>query len=698
MKKNLLKSCLVAIGLVAGTMGAWADAGDVTTNIDIDFSNAIENETVVGEVGSMSIGQNSANPTEIANGILVLGNGTHSVSIPKANYAGTKDIVTVSFDLAFGKLTKKNVGFYFEDEKGSKIGEFSFCPYTGNLSVNDFGIETSDFYYGYNTVMWERRATFTIVYNYATKTITTSVLNHYGNKTTTHDVVMQNTNPIAKFCVTSNYNNQGRRCQFDNLKITTTEGDYSSATKTVTVKFVTEDNTEIPNAEIPENTTFNYIVDTNYEFVPTYPTTFMTDDYVYTYVSGGDKITVTDDVTMTLVYKKENREKVDVVLNCMDAEGNLLETRSVATDYPIGKDIVYGINKYIIKDGDLYEAEILDTKSAYYAATTQASSTPIEVSYKKRNVEGTPIFFADFGDTPSTDATSTEYLRASGGQTESSNKEIVLVPANTLSAGIYTFEVRHYKNRAPKFNVGETEFGVCSTGKNAGVMVTSIFENVLVAKGEKISVTPGGSSSWTDNMDYVLVTKVGDAKESVTVSAAKYATYVTKYNVTVPADVKVYAVKVNEAGTGIVKTEVAEGTVIPAGTGILVNAEEAGNYDFAVTNDDAQQLTDNELLAADGEGVTSDGETCYALGLLNGKVGFALVAKDVVIPAGKAYLKVSKASGAKFISMDGELTGINNVNIDTVAEKAPYYTLEGVKTLKPTKGVFIHNGKKVIIK
>lgn len=696
MKKNLLKSCLVAIGMVAGTMGAWADAGDVTTNIDIDFSNAIENETVVGKVGSMSIGQNSAYPTEIANGILVLGNGTHSVSIPEANYAGTKDIVTVSFDLAFGKLSKKNVGFYFEDEKGSKIGEFSFCPYAGSLSVNDFGIETSDFYYVYNTVIWDRRATFTVVYNYATKTITTSVLNHYGNKTTTHDVVMQNTNPIAKFCVTSNYNNKDRRCQFDNLKITTTEGDYSSATKTVTVKFVTEDNTEIPNAEIPENTTFNYIVDTNSEFVPTYPTTFMTDDYVYTYVSGGDKITVTDDVTMTLVYKKENREKVNVALNCMDTEGNLLETRSIATDYPIGKDIAYGINKYIIKDGNLYEADILGT--AYYVATTQASSTPIEVRYKKINVEGTPIFFADFGDTPSTDATSTEYLRASGGQTESSNKEIVLVPANTLSAGIYTFEVRHYKNRAPKFNVGETEFGVCSTGNNAGVMVTSIFENVLVAKGEKISVTPGGSSSWTDNMDYVLVTKVGDAKESVTVSAAKYATYVTKYNVTVPADVKVYAVKVNEAGTGIVKTEVAEGTVVPAGTGILVNAEEAGNYDFAVTNDDAQQLTDNELLASDGEGVTSDGETCYALGLLNGKVGFALVAKDVVIPAGKAYLKVSKASGAKFISMDGELTGINNVNIDTVAEKAPYYTLEGVKTLKPTKGVFIHNGKKVIIK
>ena len=125
---------------------------------------------------------------------------------------------------------------------------------------------------------------------------------------------MSSTKPIAKFCIGSNYDNKDRRCQFDNLKITTTEGNYSN--KTISIKYTTEDGLDIPNENIPENTVFSYSEATNTEFTPTYPSTFSTDDYIYTYVSGGDAFTVTEDKTVTLVYKKENREKVDIVLNC----------------------------------------------------------------------------------------------------------------------------------------------------------------------------------------------------------------------------------------------------------------------------------------------------------------------------------------------------------------------------------------------
>ena len=82
--------------------------------------------------------------------------------------------------------------------------------------------------------------------------------------------------------------------------------------------------------------------------------------------------------------------------------------------------------------------------------------------------------------------------------------------------------------------------------------------------------------------------------------------------------------------------------------------------------------------------------------LSDGKVGFALVAKGVVIPAGKAYLSVPKASGAKFFGLDGEATGINSVK--TAKADGAYYTLEGVKTTKPVKGLYIHNGKKIVVK
>ena len=695
MRKNLLKMCMVAIGLAMGTTRAWADTGDVTTNADIDFSNAISDDnTVAGSVGTMSIGQNSKCSTAITDGILYVGKGTHTVSIDETQRAGAKDVVTVSFEMAFGKLSKRYTGFSFQDADGASLGALSVNIYNGNFSSNDFGIALTDIDRSSSTASWSKKSTFTIVYDYAKKSITTTVTNAGANTTNTYTVAMSNTNPIAKFCVTSDYDNEGRRCQFDNLKITTTEGDYSGATKTVTIKYTTEDGSEIPSADIPDNTIFTDVVDANSEYTPTYPTSFQTDDNVYTYKSGGDMVTVTDDMTITLVYKKTARTKVDVVLNCVDGEGASIATRTLATSYPEGKQLYYGINKYIIKDGTLYEAEILTQGN--YAGKTEASSTPISATYTEKTVDGTPVYFADFGDTPSTDESSTQYLRASGGQTLSNNSKVVLVPAGTLPAGRYTFEVRHFKNRAPKFNVGDTEYGTCTTGSNSGVMVTSTFSDVPVGNGEEISVTPGGSS-YTDEMDYVLVTKVGELVETIAVSSAQYATYATNYNVVVPeSGVKVYTVKVNDEGTAVEKTEVAAGTVIPAGTGILVSAEE-GSYELSVTSDGAATIENNDLVAATSN-VTSDGASYYALAQKDGKVGFALVATDVVIPAGKAYLKVENASGAKFISMDGELTAIEGIEPEQQNADGAYYTLQGVKMQKLAKGLYIHNGKKVVVK
>lgn len=690
MKTNLFKSLLVAVMAIGAMGGVNADTGDVKTNVNIDFSNAISEDQVKGTVGSLNIAQNSSYPTEISNGILVLGKGIHNVIIPESERANDKDIVTTSFDLAFGKLNNRYSYFYFEDADGNKIGSFELNAYLSILN-NDFGIQTADMYYGNNTPIWDRRATFTITYDYAKKSITTAVLNHKDNKTATHIVAMSSTKPIAKFCIGSNYDNKDRRCQFDNLKITTTEGNYSN--KTISIKYTTEDGLDIPNENIPENTVFSYSEATNTEFTPTYPSTFSTDDYIYTYVSGGDAFTVTEDKTVTLVYKKENREKVDIVLNCIDENGETLEKQTVATNYPIEKSFTYGINKYIIKDGNLYVANTLG--KAYYAASVNATATPIDIKYKKVNTTGTPIYFADFGDKPNTNTSSTEYLRASGGETAASNSKIVLVPANVLAPGYYDFEIAHYKNRTPKFKVGDKEYGVCSTASNSGLMVTTNFKNVLVINGEEISVTPGGSS-YTDNMDYVLVTKTGDATKTVLVSEAGFATYATTKSVVVPEDenVKVMTVKVNAEGTAIELTEVKAGTVIPAKTGILVKAT-AGNHYFVVTSEAGTPL-DNDLKAAT-EAVTSDGAKYFALATLSdGKVGFAKVATGVNIPAGKAYLMVENGTPAKFFGLDGEATGINSVK--TAKADGAYYTLEGVKTTKPVKGLYIHNGKKIVVK
>lgn len=185
--------------------------------------------------------------------------------------------------------------------------------------------------------------------------------------------------------------------------------------------------------------------------------------------------------------------------------------------------------------------------------------------------------------------------------------------------------------------------------------------------------------------------------ETVSVSDAGFATYATKNNVKVPEDenVKVMTVKVNDEGTAIELNEVKAGTVIPAGTGILVKADQ-GNHNFVVTSKEGTELTNNNLVAATAD-VTSDGAKFFALTKIGDKVGFALVENGVVIPAGKAYLEVTKGTAAaKFFGLDGEATGINSVK--TAKADGAYYTLEGVKTTKPVKGLYIHNGKKIVVK
>lgn len=196
-------------------------------------------------------------------------------------------------------------------------------------------------------------------------------------------------------------------------------------------------------------------------------------------------------------------------------------------------------------------------------------------------------------------------------------------------------------------------------------------------------------------LDYILLEKV--TSEDVAVSSVKFATYVPVINVVAPADVKVYTAKVNEAKSAVVLTEVPAGSVIAKGTPVLVGAEE-GSYAFAASAHEATTVADNDLKAAAAD-TKGDGATIYALVEQDGKAVFAPLKEGVAVSLGHAYLKLPAASATRFYSIQfgGETTGINEVNAAAKADGA-YYTLQGVKTSKAAKGIYIHNGKKVVIK
>lgn len=236
---------------------------------------------------------------------------------------------------------------------------------------------------------------------------------------------------------------------------------------------------------------------------------------------------------------------------------------------------------------------------------------------------------------------------------------------------------------APKGSMAK--YNVCGWG------TTEIYKYVDYNKGGELPYTIERSTYTVRSVELYL-----PATETVSVSDAGYATYATTNNIVVPKsnDVEVMTVKVNDDNSTITLNDVAAGTVIPANTGILVKADK-GDYNFVVTSDEGKDLENNSLVAAK-EAVPSDGSTYFALTKIGDKVGFAVVNNGVKIPAGKAYLKVPAATTAKFFGLDGEATGINSVK--TAKADGAYYTLEGVKTTKPVKGLYIHNGKKIVVK
>lgn len=86
------------------------------------------------------------------------------------------------------------------------------------------------------------------------------------------------------------------------------------------------------------------------------------------------------------------------------------------------------------------------------------------------------------------------------------------------------------------------------------------------------------------------------------------------------------------------------------------------------------------------------------------KNAFTPLTKEMAL-TNKAYLPIltSLVSDNKaketILIYDDEVTGINNLNASTRTNKDAWYTLAGQRIQNPSKkGIYIHHGKKVIIK
>ena len=170
------------------------------------------------------------------------------------------------------------------------------------------------------------------------------------------------------------------------------------------------------------------------------------------------------------------------------------------------------------------------------------------------------------------------------------------------------------------------------------------------------------------------------------ISAAGYATYCSSYDLSfVGTGVTAYIAEVS--GDDVTFTEVTEAK---ANTGLLLKAA-GGTYSLPIQ---ASTSTATSALV----GVLADTEVAagsFVLLNTNGKVGFYKTKNAFTVGAKTAYLPAS-TSARSFISLDGETTGISNVNVN--ANDNRVYDMQGRRVQQPTKGLYIINGKKVVVK
>ena len=181
---------------------------------------------------------------------------------------------------------------------------------------------------------------------------------------------------------------------------------------------------------------------------------------------------------------------------------------------------------------------------------------------------------------------------------------------------------------------------------------------------------------------------------SVAVTSAGYRTFASKYPLDFTGGVSgLKAYKATVSGSTVTFSEVTG--KVPAKEGLLLKAAE-GEHTIPVSATEPAAI-ENELV-----GVTAlTPMTDPIFVLLNGTkgIGFYRTTTAFNVSANTAYLPADVVAGARqFIGFDeeGEATGIEA--IERNQQKESVFNLNGQRVAQPSKGLYIVNGKKVVLK
>ena len=182
---------------------------------------------------------------------------------------------------------------------------------------------------------------------------------------------------------------------------------------------------------------------------------------------------------------------------------------------------------------------------------------------------------------------------------------------------------------------------------------------------------------------------------SATIGAAEYATFSCPAALDFSAEtgLTIYTVAVNADETEVTLTEVVNKQV-PANTAVVLHGP-SGTYTGQVLAS-ATPISNNHLKIAESE-MSGAAGNIYVLNKKNGVVGFYKLSDSGTLAAGKAYLQLTNP--APMLTMtEEETTGIQSLTSSLSQGEGDCYDLSGRRVSQPKNGLYIVNGRKVVIK
>ncbi len=216
---------------------------------------------------------------------------------------------------------------------------------------------------------------------------------------------------------------------------------------------------------------------------------------------------------------------------------------------------------------------------------------------------------------------------------------------------------------------------------------------------DKISITWSNGTPDTYTNYCTTITAV-----PVTMGTAGYATFACTEALdlsTLPDGLTAYRAVVD--GKTVTFKPISQ--AVPANTGLLLKGANNGNYEITIANSGAEVEGGNAFLVNTAGTTFSADNDYYYFGLKKDTFTFGTFdPATVAIPANKAYLKIAKSAfpaGARELSLvfEEESTGMDAslVNSEKRILNSEIYDLQGRRVVKPVKGLYIVNGKKVMV-